>query len=175
MIMRKHKRGGSKGHHGGRLHWIFWWQEMPFLLVKSLHFQDRHHCHQKVRVLRLPEIQARKRWDKNEHDGRSVALETDSRCSIRIWDTIDDNGDDDFWSLLWWWWWAKQWQLPVCSKWLYIARGLGGFDRVGSSIRPPITFDQGTSWNVGFWTGLPIHILLMVCVFWPLTKLNLND
>ena len=71
---------------------------MPFLLVKSLHFQDRHHCHQKVRVLRLPEIQARKRWDKNEHDGRSVALETDSRCSIRIWDTIEphDNGDDDF-------------------------------------------------------------------------------
>ena len=112
---------------------------MPFLLVKSLHFQDRHHCHQKVRVLRLPEIQARKRSDKNEHYGRLVALETDSRCSIRIWDTIEprDNGDDDFWSFLWWWWWAKQWQLPVCSKWLYIARGLGGFDRVGSSIRLP--------------------------------------
>ena len=42
------------------------------------------------------------------------------------------NQDDDWWGG--WKWW--RWRLPGCSEWLYIARGLGGSDRVGSSIPP---------------------------------------
>ena len=150
---------------------------MPFLLVKSLHFQDRHHCHQKVRVLRLPEIQARKRWDKNEHDGRSVALETDSRCSIRIWDTIEphDNGDYYFLIIIVVMMMSKAMTASCLQQVIIHSSRPGRIWQSGLFHTPAITFDQGTSWNVGFWDGLPIHILLMVCVFWPLTKLNLND
>ena len=88
----------------------------------------------------------------------------------------NDNGDDDLSIIILVMMMSKAMTASCLQQVIIHSSRPGRIWQSGLFHTRAITFDQGTSWNVGFWTDLPIqYILLMVCVFWPVTKLNLND